>query len=759
MKGIITIILIIITTLTFAQGRYDIWYFSNGLGIDFTQQPPVKLTNGAINTLEGSASICDSSGNLLYYSDGVTVWDKNHQKLLNGTNLSGSGSSVQAALIIKKPNTTNQYFVFSTSSNDNSGGIIGLHYSLITNEKVVQKNIQLHNKPTERITAFYKKETDSYWIATTLNNDAFIDSTDIYIYELTAKGISFHSKYTTSFLGILGQMKFSPNGKFLGIASAPYNTMSPAEKLVLFDFDRLTGEVSNPRFIDSTGALGLEFSPNSSYIYFSDVSDQRGIYQVKVRDIQNQSLENTETSILTNKTAGFSVLQLAPDGKIYCNLSLDSSLSIIENPNAEGLASNFQEQYVKFPAFSFGGIRRGRVNFGLPQFVQNLIIQPRLIYDFGCIEQEIKYYVKNCFADSILWNFGDGSSMYTISPNSVSHYYDSAGTYLLKVVLFYTNYTDTLVDTVKIFEKPKPKLGNDTLLCTGEILNLSLPTNTNGSIRWFDSDSSFNKNIYTSGNYYVTISNDYCSTSDTVSAFFINCGLSIDSLCYGDTSIFSFHDQSIDSVIWRINDYTYKSFGNTFSHYFSEPGSYYGYYDIWVKGLSVSDSFSFKIIKMDSDFLPDTDTMCEPDYISPTLEFQNYQYKWDNGSSTEDLLALENGIYKLTIYKEGCLASDSTKVIFEECNCTIWIPNSFSPNNDGINDVFRFITACDIDNVQLEIYTRWGEKLFDSRESNLDYWDGIYQNSMSCSGVYLFFLRYSIENQYHYKNGTVHLLR
>jgi hypothetical protein len=65
------------------------------------------LFDGELNTLEGSASISDTNGQLLFYTDGATVWNRNHDTLQNGFGLLGEASSTQAALIIPKPGTSN----------------------------------------------------------------------------------------------------------------------------------------------------------------------------------------------------------------------------------------------------------------------------------------------------------------------------------------------------------------------------------------------------------------------------------------------------------------------------------------------------------------------------------------------------------------------------------------------------------------------------------------------------------------------------
>eukprot|EP01035_Chromulina_nebulosa_P055523 gene55523-76076_t len=84
-----------------AQKENNIWYFGNNCGLDFSTTPPTALTNGKINTNEGCSSVSDAQGNLLFYTDGLTVWNKNHAVMDNGTGLKGNSSSTQSSVVVK----------------------------------------------------------------------------------------------------------------------------------------------------------------------------------------------------------------------------------------------------------------------------------------------------------------------------------------------------------------------------------------------------------------------------------------------------------------------------------------------------------------------------------------------------------------------------------------------------------------------------------------------------------------------------------
>ena len=101
------------TSFVYSKGEANIWYFGQNAGLDFNSGVPVALTNGQLVTDEGCATISNSSGQLLFYTDGVTVYNKNHTVMVNGTGLLGHSSSMQSATIVPKPGSSNLFYIFT----------------------------------------------------------------------------------------------------------------------------------------------------------------------------------------------------------------------------------------------------------------------------------------------------------------------------------------------------------------------------------------------------------------------------------------------------------------------------------------------------------------------------------------------------------------------------------------------------------------------------------------------------------------------
>ena len=112
-KIVFFVFLLFVSLSTYAQKEANIWYFGYNAGLDFNSGSPVALTDGQIYTQEGCASIANSSGQLLFYTDGITVWNRNHQIMSNGTGLFGHDSSTQSSTIVQKPNSPNLFYIFT----------------------------------------------------------------------------------------------------------------------------------------------------------------------------------------------------------------------------------------------------------------------------------------------------------------------------------------------------------------------------------------------------------------------------------------------------------------------------------------------------------------------------------------------------------------------------------------------------------------------------------------------------------------------
>src|SRR5690606_628912 len=114
MKNIYVIFILFLGFSAYPQGENDNWYFGNKAAVNFLTATPVVLTNSQMDTFEAVGTASDSSGNLLFYTDGMTIWDRDHNIMPNGTGLTGTVNSTQT-LIIGEIGNKDRYYVFTTA--------------------------------------------------------------------------------------------------------------------------------------------------------------------------------------------------------------------------------------------------------------------------------------------------------------------------------------------------------------------------------------------------------------------------------------------------------------------------------------------------------------------------------------------------------------------------------------------------------------------------------------------------------------------
>ena len=161
MKKLSLILIFLYEIACFGQKEASNWYFGDRAGIRFNNDGTVtELTNGKLSTIEGCTTISDANGNLLFYTDGVTVWNRNHNAMPNGFGLFGDPSSTQSAIVVPQPNNPNLYYIFTvdTSVNQNDPNY-GFNYSVVDMTlnvglgNVTTKNSNLLPVSSEKVTA------------------------------------------------------------------------------------------------------------------------------------------------------------------------------------------------------------------------------------------------------------------------------------------------------------------------------------------------------------------------------------------------------------------------------------------------------------------------------------------------------------------------------------------------------------------------------------------------------------------------------
>lgn len=238
-------------------------------------------------------------------------------------------------------------------------------------------------------------------------------------------------------------------------------------------------------------------------------------------------------------------------------------------------------------------------------------------------------------------------------------------------------------------------------------------------------------------------------------------------LCFGKATEFNLLFKNIDSVKWTFGDPASGDNQSTAinpSHTYKSPGKYNVTAVIYQKcfvdtAITQVEISTTKPIEIPS-FIRDT-TFCKGgslvlDVTQPTAT----KYQWENGYIFPKREITKTGVYGILIFNECSYARHSFTVKMVECECRVFVPGAFSPNNDGVNDFFKPTAKCLAKDYRFMMYNRYGEKVFESAQIN-NGWDGNVNGKAAPVGVYIWTLQYRNpnHNEMIYQKGTAALLR
>ncbi|MBK9250122.1 MAG: hypothetical protein IPM69_18940 [Ignavibacteria bacterium] len=368
MKNLILFLLFCFTFFpASAQHENDNWYLgSNGAqnsGITFQYGPPISVQYAAVinSRGRGSASISDkTTGNLLFYTDGEAVMNRNQQIMKNGRKLNGGSQySVQNSIIVPDPGNNLQYYIFTI---DDHFSNLGLCYSVVSLQdpdgEVISKNNLLLKDVIGKVVGTRDCSGDGFWVVT-----HSVKLNTFYSFHITATGINMVpvvSTYTpTTTIPTYSPymeyawLKISPNGAKLAIN--PYASITGFDYgLDLFDFNALTGEVTNRKVLHIKEFGTPAFSPDNSNLYSfyrETINSRIYLLQYDINFPDEQSIRNSVRIIDSNSLGG--ELQLAPDGKIYSDHINLKYFGAIEKPNLKGKACSYRESVLVMPEARF----------------------------------------------------------------------------------------------------------------------------------------------------------------------------------------------------------------------------------------------------------------------------------------------------------------------------------------------------------------------------------------------------------------------
>jgi len=495
------IFLLILSYSGYSQGEFNNWYFGHRAGITFNSGTPVALTNCAPAFWNSFATITesDSSGNLLFYSDGNKVFNRNHLVMPNG-NLLNPLTLYQPVFSVQSLQDSNLFFLFIVDWDFTSvyPNPMGLRYSVIDMQlngglgdiPSGQKNISIpsgwdacwevtgtrhrNNKFAWVVT---RKWHNSYSYASYLVSDTGLDTTAV----LSNSMVPLNLNSNSNMLNYCDIIKISPNGNKLISYYEGINVAADTGVFEVCNFNSQTGQITPlfliPNCLISQGE-SLEFSRDSKFIYASEmIASTDNVHIVQFDATKTDSLSFIQSKKIIDSTSHCIGFQLGPDGKIYCahNATL---LDVINNPTVQGLGCNYQHDEVNL---------LGKVSaWGFPQLLQRYYIY---ITHIGQCRGDTVSFSTVLFppVDSLSWSFGDpssGSLNYSDLPTPF-HIYSTSGTYNVELIVRHNDKRmDTAWQVVTILPGPQPNLGSDQTICFGDSVTFDAGACSGCSYLW-----------------------------------------------------------------------------------------------------------------------------------------------------------------------------------------------------------------------------------------------------------------------------------
>lgn len=357
------------------------------------------------------------------------------------------------------------------------------------------------------------------------------------------------------------------------------------------------------------------------------------------------------------------------------------------------------------------------------------------------------------------WNTGNSKTA-TISTTT-------AGANIFTVTSDKGCINDTTINVV-VNQKPLLEIGNNIDTCEGVNLKLTELLNTVGVTYCWTKKSAGATVISTLKDVQINSTDTYklkvtdangCWSADSMKAVFKKVP-HVD-LLGGKDSVVICNNENITldagnagngmSYLWQPNDEKVKSIlvdkTNTYSVVVSNGN------------CSDSDTVFIQSIALPVNVLTDTLFAVHPHYcfaeeikgveISALgMDGLTYNYLWNTNETTQKIMVKQKGTYSVEIQKDICKTTSEVSIL-DYCATTFFIPEAFSPNGDGKNDLFK-VYGTYIPNFEILIFNRWGEQIYSSTDINHG-WDGKYMGNLVQEDVYVVKILYGVNQE----NGVV----
>ena len=330
---------------------------------------------------------------------------------------------------------------------------------------------------------------------------------------------------------------------------------------------------------------------------------------------------------------------------------------------------------------------------------------------------------------------------------------NKTGTYYVKV----TDQSDcSSTDTINVKFNPLPtfNLGNDTSICDGMTLLLTPAVPSNAICLWNNGNTTNTLRVQFPGLYWLQVTSGGCFRRDSINVNYkLNPILKLGNdttLCEGQTILLDATNTN-STYLWQDG-----SVSPTYN--VSTPGQYS--VKVMMNGCDTTGDISVVYnSKPILNLLTDT-TLCVSEQILLDAHSPQSNYLWQDGSTLPTYEVSQSGTYSVQVSNSCGSTSASSIINFKDCSCKFSVPNAFTPNNDGLNDIFRPKYICLFSNYNMKIFNRWGQLVFTSKDPSSG-WDGNMGGQPQPMGTYVWMISYldQLTNKNTIEHGTVILVR
>jgi hypothetical protein len=427
-----------------------------------------------LNMSGSNSTLCDSSGHLLFASNAERVYHSGYQIMSNGNNLNVNNAygakQPQGVLSLPIPGQNGLFLLLVSEIKVYSSelvvgiktykNIIDLGNDEPLTSQVIEKKTTMIADSLEygQMAAVKHANGRDWWILVPESH-----SNRYYTMLLDSSGLSIVDTQSVGnwFYAGLGQAVFSPDGsKYVRVNGVK---LTDPKYLYIYDFDRCTGKLSNPVYLEYENSglgSGCAISPNSRFLYAIS-RQQIWQYDLYASDVgASKTLVAQWDGYIHNNqfTTTFAMAQLAPDGKIYITTpNSNVYLHVIDYPDRAGLACQVRQRAIRLPNYNDYGLpnhphfRLGPVD-GSACDTLGMDNHPLCNWHWAIEDStaltEVSFLDLSTYEPTTWhWDFGDGSSSTEASPQ---HEYASEGTYQVCLVVSNQYSADTFCQVLQL---------------------------------------------------------------------------------------------------------------------------------------------------------------------------------------------------------------------------------------------------------------------------------------------------------------------